>query len=335
MAGLIILCNKTYSKYNPNSQQKQKIMKLLSNCFLIFFLVLNTGYRDLVTLEKNDNEQCLNSLRERNCSTNFGGDVRTYSLSDGHDEIGVTIWISRKSGNSKAKYFAHKQGGNSVYERYTTWKKGKKVFLMSSGAYATGWDDDDEPVGLTVDNGIIVNRRYEEDMDGLVIVYATGGVAVSNIENGNLNLKSLGKTVDVKDVNERAEFLKWAADEDATVFQTHLLVYKNEMMVDERTSSTKKSTRKFLVSARDSAGDLFHIIFYLKHWSCTLFESTKAVNDYLQQQRMNVISIINLDTGGFDILKTNGDVKDCSGQFIVGRKNNTKDMTNLLAYEYQ
>ena len=38
-----------------------------------------------------------------------------------------------------------------------------------------------KPVGLTIDNGNIVNGALT-NMDGLVIVYATGGVVVSNLE---------------------------------------------------------------------------------------------------------------------------------------------------------
>ena len=277
------------------------------------------------------------NVGERSCSSAFGGDVNTYTITDNGRRIGKSLWISRTSGRTKAKYFAHRQRGSNVHDRYTSWRtdgEAKTVVLKSSGAYATGFEDSDLPVGITVDNGSVVNRRYEDDMDGLVIVYATGGIAISNIEDGDLRLASLDREVDVSQYGDRNAFIRWAQSENATVFQTHLTIYKNELKVYPN-ASRETARRKFLVLARDSSGELFHVIFYLTR-EYSLYRAASLTLDYLANtKQMDVIAAVNLDTGGFDILNTGGDAKDCNDRRVWGSSNNYEDMTNLLTYEYE
>jgi hypothetical protein len=267
------------------------------------------------------------------CTSSFNGDVKTYELKDGYSSVGHSVWISRKSKRAKAKYFADRYFGQQVNDRYDNWRSGKEVILISSGAYATGWGITDIPVGTTVDNGRIVNRGYESKMDGLVIVYNTGGIAVSNIENGDLYLASLGGRVNIKNAYDRSKFLAWAEKENATVFQTHLLIYKNRLQFTKSTGKTAR--RRFLVLANNSSGELFHIIFYMKDREYTLYDAAQGILRHLHAKDMDVIAAVNLDTGGFDIMSTGEGVRDCDGAFITGSSNNRDEMTNLLAYEYE
>lgn len=271
------------------------------------------------------------------CASSFDDDVQTYVFKRNGSNKGNSIWISRKSGRAKAKYFAHKSGGDDVHDRYTKWRinGSKNIILKSSGAYATGWNNSNIPVGVTVDNGVIVNRNYHNSMDGLVIVYATGGIAISNIEDGDLYLEALGRKVDIRNASDRNAFLSWAQAEQATVFQMHLLAYNNKIEVGKYNSSPSRAVRKFLVLAKSRDGELFHIIFHLKNQSYSLYNATELVFNYLRKdKRMNVIAIINLDTGGFDILNTAGGATDCNNSNVWGTSNNYEDMTNLLTYEY-
>ncbi|MEM1221067.1 MAG: hypothetical protein AAGH79_19245 [Bacteroidota bacterium] len=275
------------------------------------------------------------SFNENNCNSYFNGDVITRTLNDGYSTVGHSIWLSRSSQRVNAKYFAHKQYGTVVHDRYDTWRQGKNVVLISSGAYATGWDGKDVPAGITVDAGKVVNRSYENTMDGLVIVYATGGIVVSNIENRDLTLKKGGKSfvVDVTTASGRAEFLSWAQSEGATVFQTHLLAYKNNLLFTRATSESAR--RKFLVLTKDPSGNLYHVIFYMKNKSYTLYDAAQGILQYLNNGRYEVIGMINLDTGGFDIISTGSDVRDCQGDYITGTANDDRpNMTNMLAYWY-
>jgi hypothetical protein len=276
-----------------------------------------------------------NGISEQYCNSTFGGNVKTYTLKDGSRNMGHSIWISRESGKVDAKYFAHKQYGEVVHDRYDSWRSGKDVVLMSSGAYATGWKGSDVPVGVTVDNGKIVNRNYDDDMDGLVIVYATGGIAVSNIDNGDLYLDALGRKVDIRNVKDRGDFLNWAVSQNATVFQTHLTIFKNQLQC-YYSSSDGNTRRKSLVLAKNSNGELFHIIFYFKDSGHTLYNASKMTLSYLRGKGMDVIAAINLDTGDYDIINTGSSVKDCSGNSITGTRNAyRKNLTNMLTYSYE
>lgn len=304
----------------------------LSLVFLPVFLPLKLNENsNLITPVFNDN--IIINFSEEHCREACDGDVNTYTVKDGWSDIGHSIWISRASEKVNAKYFAHKQSMQVVHDRYNTWRDGKYVVLKSSGAYATGWNGSDLPAGITVDNGIIVNRDYQARMDGLVIVYATGGIAITNIEDGDLYLKSLGKRVDVSDSYDRGEFLQWAVSEDATVFQTHLLVYDNRLQFTK--DNGERAKRKFLILAKDSSGELFHIIFYTKEKAYSLYNAARNVLQYMKRNKsMNIIAMVNLDTGGYDNLHTGGSVRDCDGNFITGTSTNYGDMTNLLTYSW-
>lgn len=277
-------------------------------------------------------------LSETQCASSFGGLVTTYTLKDGYSSVGHSIWLNRKGGKAKAKYFAHKQDNEHVHHRYTMWRvnKSKNIILKSSGTYATGWNNSDLPVGVTVDNGTIVNRNYSDKMDGLVVVYATGGIAVSNIEDKDLRLESLNREVDITNAADRAKFLNWAQSEDATVFQTHLLAYKNKNQVSSYNSEPETARRKILALAKDSSGQLFHIILYFKDQEYSLYDATNLALNYLRSSKqMDVIAMINLDTGGYDILNTAGGATDCNDNSVWGTEDNYDDMTNLLTYHFE
>ena len=302
---------------------------------------ITTGFETEPTFEDiTSTEECLSEvafgLSESSCATAFGGTVTTYNLKDSYTNVGHSIWISRKGGKAKAKYFAHKQGGYHVHHRYTVWRvnDSKNIILKSSGTYATGWNNSDLPVGVTVDNGVVVNRSYSPKMDGLVIVYATGGIAVSNIEDKDLYLESIGRKVDITNATDRAAFLRWAEKEDATVFQTHLLAYKNRSQIVQDNGETAR--RKVLALAKTSSGELFHIILYFKNYEYSLADATSRSLSYLKNSRgMDVIAMINLDTGGYDILNTAGAATDCADNSTWGTTSNYDDMTNLLTYYFE
>lgn len=306
--------------------------KFLAFGSLTFIFIIASSFTTLQNLED------YSRLSERYCSTAFGGDIEINNIKDNSIEVGHSIWISRKSRKVHAKYFAYKQNGEVVNDRYSDWKQNKQIVLMSSGTYAAGWDGTDKPVGVTVDNGNIVNRNYDSRMDGLVIVYATGGIVVSNIEDGDLYLDALGKRVDIRKSYDRSQFLKWAQDEEATVFQTHLTIFKNELQFKTDRNQVyskqpKKAKRKFLILARDDDGELFHIVYYFKKKDYTMYEASAKTLAYLKSRDMNVIAAINLDTGGYDILSTGKGIKDCNGNYLKGTKNHERDnMTNMLTY---
>ena len=312
-------------------------MKPLFTPIFFFLLVLCTSSFLLQSpsLEKMTENEVGSGFTETDCQSYFNGEVITKTLNEGFSSIGHSIWFSRGSKRVQAKYFAHKQEGTIVDDRYKNWRQGKDIILISSGAYATGWDGKDVPAGITVDAGKMVNRNYESTMDGLVIIYKNGGIVVSNIENQDLTLSKGGRSfvLDVTSPSGRAEFLAWAQNEGVTVFQTHLVAYKNELLFRKDVSETAR--RKLLALTKDIDGNIYHVVFYMKNKSYTLYNASKLVLEYLTGRGYECIALANLDTGGYDIISTGSDVRDCNGDYITGTANKERPkMTNMLVYWY-
>ncbi|WP_052593790.1 hypothetical protein [Aureispira sp. CCB-QB1] len=259
-----------------------------------------------------------------------GDNVKVYSLKEGYSEIGHSIWLSRGAKKMNAVYFSE----GDVYGKHKKWSNGKDVFLTCSGAFS---DDLNKtagalPVGINVENGYVKNRTViKEGMDALVVVYATGGIVVSDLTKGDLFLKSLGKEVNIrKDVSAKYDFLDWAKKEKATVFQTQLLAYKNELKIDYQGRKQKRE-RRFLALATTNSGTLYHIIFNLPN-GVYLYDGTKNVLDHLKDQNMDVTAILNLDTGAYNVLQVN------TGDYAIDSHlkgaTSISSAVNLLSYHY-
>ncbi len=244
--------------------------------------------------------------------------------------------LSGKKINSK--YFAAKDlNGSSVYNRYNKWSNGKNIICVTSGTYMDNFDPKlAGPVGLTIDNGIIVNKRIA-DFDGLVIIYATGGIVATNLKDKNLTVQGgsiSGIPLDIKgNAFHFDEFLKWCKDNEATVFQTHLLVYKNKLKISSFNSSPDPRERRFLAVGTDEEGNLVHCIVHSPQYT-TLYEGSKQVLNFLNEfKELNVTYMINLDTGAqnvFSLYNSDGKIDPTVKGTIP-----VNDAINLLVYYYQ
>ena len=260
----------------------------------------------------------------------YDDNVKVYKLYKDGDRYGQSIWLYRKSGKVKAKYFAHKDYSEdkSVYDRYNDWRDEEEIIMVCSGAFTS--QDYTKPVGLTVDNGRVVNRKVEDSMDGLVIVYATGGIVVSDIDEGNLYLQSLNRKVDLRDSRDKYDLINWAESEDATIFQTQLLVYKNQLRID-REGRKERATRRLLVLGTDKRGDVVHIVFNVEE-DVYLYDIANEVLSYLKSNNVNVIGMLNLDTGMYNIMEV---YKEDGYQLSnVEGDEPVRKATNLLSYYY-
>jgi hypothetical protein len=124
--------------------------------------------------------------------------------------------LLRKDGRVKVKYFAYKDGVTSVYQRYTSWAANRNVIAVSSGTYMTTCNvATAQTVGLCIDNGREVNKSLSDKMDGLIIVYPTGGLVATNLKEGNLKITINGKdkVLDLKKQYDQIEFTDWAIKE--------------------------------------------------------------------------------------------------------------------------
>ena len=258
-------------------------------------------------------------------------DVKAYKLNRYGRDYGYAVWMHRKNNRVRATYFANRQSYTSAYSRYQSWKKGEDIILACSGAYSNGFDNTvSNPVGLTIESGKIINRNIDRKMDGLVIVYATGGIAVANIDEG-VYLKSLGKRVYPR--YQTATFTNWARQEKATVFQTHLLAYKNKLQILPKAKDKDNPTlRRVLVLAENSRGEVIHIIFDVQK-KVYLYDTASDIFDHMKAENMEVVAMLNLDAGGHDAINV-FDNKGLRDKNIKGTTSLTGSV-NLIVYRYE
>lgn len=248
------------------------------------------------------------------------------------------VSMSRKDNRIKAKYFGAKDYDNkTVPERYKQWAVGKNIVCLTSAGYM---DDKYIPVGLTIDNGILVNGTLA-NFDGLVIVYATGGVVASNLKNADLtvaggNIPS-GTKLDIKNNPfHLQQFIEWAASQKATVFQTHLFVYKNTLdpKIDNKTSRERRFLAVGTIKNKyTNESEVKHIIVNSPTYS-TLYDGCQRSLDFLNvYKNMDVTFMINLDPGAQNVFF----LYDSEGKESPAIKGTLpiSSAANLLVYYYE
>lgn len=267
------------------------------------------------------------SLSEKFYGNYFNGEVTIYRLYQGYTEIGQSIYLNRQSKKLKAKYFACGQSGQTVYERYLGWASNKKIAAVFSGAYTTG-QDYTIPMGLTIDAGMVINRQIDNTMDALVIVEQTGGIRIYDLDAGaNLFLVSANTSVDPRSANGKLQLFDWAANEEATIFQTNLLVYKNTLKMGDVSDSAERR----ILAICEKNGNVEHILFNIEK-SKSLTEIARYQYDFLRSKGYSVIGMINMDTGmmnAFEMFNHTGSRLPFQG------KTDIKSVSNLVVYYYE
>lgn len=213
------------------------------------------------------------------------------------------VSLKRKDSRVKAKYFAAKIDGKSIESRYNLWSSGKNVICYSSGAYMSSLDQSTAGiVGLTIDNGKVINLKLKTDgLDAFVVVYPNGEIEVKDLGEGTITFSGTGedKSFDMTKENFVARFIDWAKENKLTVFQTHLLGKDNVLKVGSN-CSPDEAERRFLIVAENSRKERYHFIIH-KPTPSTLYDGSKAVLEYIKSRRYKVLSMINLDTGAQDV----------------------------------
>jgi hypothetical protein len=268
--------------------------------------------------------------------------VESYTVNFENENFNI-IELSREGERVNAKYFASEMHGNKVPDRYKEFDRSKNVILYTAGTYMDGnrQSVNVKPVGLTIDNGEVVNGTLS-GLDGLVIVYATGGIAVSNIEKGDLSLGGISHKIDLNIGWHYEEFIDWAKSNRATVFQTHLLVHDNELnfkLNKQQYANTKQGRatreRRFLAICISDDGDgvAKHIIVQKNHPENLYNASEKVLNFLKYRLGYKVYGLLNLDTGYQDVFQ----YFDSSGKedpIIVGPVP-LSTARNLLVYYFE
>jgi len=249
----------------------------------------------------------------------------------------------RRSGNHvKVKYFASNLvAGVTVSDRYKTWSYNKNIIAYSSGTYMNSCVSEASPVGLCIDQGYIINENLAMDkLDGLMIVYATGGIVASNLKDGNLTIVdgTVRKTLDIRNnAYDKAEFLSWAKKMEATVFQTHLFVYGDKVILKDN-SSQAPASRRFLAVCKLDNNDIVHYVINLPT-PCAIRDGADKAYNYLKNMEdvKEITFMINLDTGCQDIFT----LYDPAGQEFNSRhfqgdhRLPLSKAANMLVYYYE
>ncbi|MFN8263737.1 MAG: hypothetical protein U0T07_09445 [Chitinophagales bacterium] len=259
----------------------------------------------------------------------------------------IMVNMKRDGNHIKAKYFAATDPytNKNVTERFNSWSVGKNIVSYSSGTYMTACEpsNNPKPVGLCIDNGEIVNKSLTNDLGGLVIVYATGGVVATRLNDGNLTVQtnSGNKMYDIKNNTfDRVEFINWARDNEATVFQAHLLVYKNNLDMSRCKSGNclKLASRRFLAVCKDQNDKVVHTIIHCTT-ETTLYDGAVKSFNFLKEFKdmKEIVFMINLDTGCQNVFK----VKKSDGtEKIIKNTPNSPFLdvsaaVNLLVYYFE
>jgi hypothetical protein len=163
------------------------------------------------------------------------------------------VQLNRKNQKVKAKYF----DGPNVFERYMKWKSGRNIILAMNGAYT---DDcvayrNPNPVGLTVNNGICLNRSVTEKLGGVVFIYPNGGITACDV-------KGEWGPYDISSSWDRIRLIEKCMEDDITIFQTHLLIYKDSILISSDSDLDKKRERRFLVACSKN-GEIYHVVVNL------------------------------------------------------------------------
>jgi hypothetical protein len=224
--------------------------------------------------------------------------VSVYKLSNRGEQVGSAIWLPRPQ--LKANYLA---AGN-VSASYRELKGTHAVALFMTGGFT---NSQRQPEGLTVDHGTIVNAVLMPDRHGLVIVEESGGIRVINLQRERIQLP-MGpqNTVEIgnpfSSLTAYSSLLSWCRTRRATVFQTQLLVYGGELLIDPEKVKNQLRERRMLALASDrDTGAAHHIVFDITQ-AVRLDEPAVRLLELLSRRKLKVEALLNLDVGTYNIL---------------------------------
>lgn len=243
-------------------------------------------------------------------------------------DIGYAVWLRRP--NIKATYFAYQ----NVSSKFRTWaqRNSKQVVLAMTGGFTNTLG---QPEGLTVEGGNIVNAVLMPDRHGLIIVHDSGGISVVNLRSSTIKLPmSATEVLEIKNPLQSliaySQLLDWCKKYKATLFQTQLLAFSDQLMIDVGKAKSQLRERRILTLVRDkNTGELHHIVFDITA-SYNLAMITQDIFDLCVSRGKKIEAILNLDVGSYNILNvfdTRGNLLSCP-QGPVSISN----ATNLIVY---
>jgi len=206
--------------------------------------------------------------------------------------------------------------------------------MYTSGGYV---DYNNFPVGLTIEHGILVNKNLER-FNGLVGKTINNFVHIYDLSEKFIDIMfySYKNKCDLKNVADFKEFIGGMSDCESSIFQTHLLYYKDVNFVDSIGANKSRRNRLFLAKVKSTTTNLEQLVVIdLKDTYGTLKECVTFTLNVLQDERRNKIEwIINLD-GGYDYCLN---VFNLESQQSIIQKRSKKELCEqgqLLVYFYE
>lgn len=256
--------------------------------------------------------------------------VNIFSIQDKNKKsvIGHAVWLRRPQ--SKANYFAYR----NVTAKFQQWdaRNKKTVILAATGGFT---NIHKKPEGLTVEKGTIVNAVLMPDRDGLVIVHDSGGISVINLKRDTIKLSLGPKSVltienPLQSLIAYSQLLDWCRRHNATLFQTQLLTFSDQLLIDVNKARGQLRERRMLALVRDrTSSELHHVLVDLPT-PHNLAVIAGDLFEMLQSRGKKVEALLNLDVGSYNILE----VYDPRGRTLSVPKvpAQIKNATNLIVY---
>jgi len=237
--------------------------------------------------------------------------------------IGQSIWMNRRY--VQAKYIAT----NNVYKSYQLLRTKKNVVLASAGGFT---NQRGLPLGLTIDDGKVVNAILRHDRDGLLLVQKNGGIRVLNLKRKSFHLPGLKNPIGnpLNSLMAYSDLLNWATSYRATIFQVQLLAYSNKLLIDSKKAPNQLRERRLLALFSDNGnGDVQHAVFNIES-SYNLATITEEIFGIIAIRNKKIEAIVNLDVGTYNILN----VFDANNRMLQHIKGpvDISTATNLLVY---
>lgn len=204
-----------------------------------------------------------------------------------------------------------------------------RVLVAMTGGFTNNYR---KPEGLTIDRGQVINAVLMHDRDALVMVEAGGGIRVINLKRSTITLPGVGQIANPReDLVAFSRLIQWCQQNRATTFQTQLLAFADEILIDPSRASGKLAERRLLaLVSHKKTGEVRHIIFNMRK-PHSLFDLTRKAFHVLKVRDLKIEALLNLDTGGQDVIELYDERRRVVSE-VEGRLG-TGQTTNLLVYQ--
>ncbi len=252
-----------------------------------------------------------------------GGVVSIEHILDKDDRSqGHALWL--RHGDRHAHYFAE----GDVAAQLESLKRSSEVMVATAGGFTNYLK---QPEGLTVDEGRVVNSVVQPDRDGLLMLTREFGVTALSLKDASLLLPD-GLAIEnpLRSLTAYAQLIDWCRLHRATLFQTQLVVYHDQLLIDPDKAVKRFRERRLLALTTDlESGASYHVLFNVTepHMLAVLSAEVRAM---LHERHQRIEALLNLDVGLYDILT----VLDDRGVALedVRGKSDSRIANSLIVY---